>query len=100
MRVLGLAFFLCASCLSAGELENLRSGHPRVLLTDHGRWAELQKRSKTDAALSSMLKAMIAEAEVILEEEPAKREKIGRRLLSTSRSVLRRVSLSSAALAF
>lgn len=80
-----LAFFaILISC------QNKTSEHPRILLLE-GQEQVVKEQINSNETWTKMHKAILAESENILQEEPQERIQIGRRLLSVSREYLRRV---------
>jgi hypothetical protein len=75
-------------------LANLKLTHPRLIATETA-FETLKSRRLTDAILDAFLKRGEIEARAILNVPPLEYEKIGRRLLTVSRTVLRRVILLS-----
>ena len=72
----------------------LKPTHPRLLVGD-GTWAQLKARRAADAGLDAFLERQEVEARALLPVEPIAYKMTGRRLLSVSRTVLRRVMLLS-----
>ena len=108
-----LAIFLCATALTFSQpncanaappiaatsaqndiLKTLKPTHPRLLITDDS-WAQIKARRADDAGLDAFLKRQELEARALLPVAPVTYQKTGRRLLSVSRTVLRRVMLLS-----
>ena len=75
-------------------LATLKPTHPRLLVGDAS-WAQIKARRATDGALDAFLKRQEIEARALLPVEPIAYKMTGRRLLSISRIVLRRVMLLS-----
>ena len=73
-------------------LATLRPTHPRLLALPDS-WAHIQTQRAGDAALDAFLTRQQTEARALVAVEPAAYHKEGRRLLSVSRTVLRRVLL-------
>jgi hypothetical protein len=73
-------------------LATLRKGHPRLLATPET-WDAVRKRRAADPRLDAFLKRGEAEARALLGAPPVTYQKTGRRLLTVSRTVLRRVLL-------
>lgn len=73
-------------------LASLRREHPR-LIASTGTWQDLKKRRGEDALLDGYLKRSEREARALLNAPPVIYQKQGRRLLSVSRTALRRVLL-------
>jgi len=72
------------------ENNNNKTGHPRILLLD-GEETQIKELIATDATWKKMHDAIIEECNVIITKPELERVMIGRRLLSTSRELLRRV---------
>ncbi len=100
-----LVALLCVSMASSGAaapvpeepsklLATLKPSHPRLLVSS-STWEQLQARRRQDAALDAFLKRGEVEARALLDAPPVVYKKEGRRLLSVSRTVLRRVVLLS-----
>ncbi len=70
-------------------LANLRSGHPRLLVTAND-WERIRKRVKSDAVFARVHATLLEEARELLSTPPLERTIVGRRLLGVSRSLLRR----------
>ncbi len=75
-------------------LKTLKPTHPRLLITDDS-WAQLKAQRAQDAQLDAFLTRQESEARALLPVAPVTYQKIGRRLLTVSRTVLRRVMLLS-----
>lgn len=73
--------------------------HPRLFMTD-AEVAQIKAGLKSQPALESYYRAMLAKADGLLDQSPVKRVKTGRRLLSVSRRCLDRVIHLSAAWRF
>jgi hypothetical protein len=73
------------------SLSALKSGHPRLMLTNE-RIAELKKLQSTDPVLDKYIKAVIASANSIVTRAPLTRTLIGPRLLDVSRELLNRTT--------
>lgn len=71
-------------------VESCSPNHPR-LLVKAGELAELRQTVAKDSFRAQLAKVVIARAEQILDEPPATREVIGRRLLRTSRRCVSRI---------
>ena len=72
--------------------ENLRAAHPRLGLTPEIE-ADIRSRLETDPVLQNVFQAMKLNVDRILDEPLLTREKVGRRLLSTSRKMLWRMNI-------
>lgn len=66
--------------------------HPRLIAASAD-WKRLAERRKSDAELDSLCAALIADAELTLEQAPLERRLVGRRLLNVSREFIRRTLL-------
>ena len=65
--------------------------HPRLFVTDDA-LAKLKEKVAADAQLSALFACIKTDADALLNQEPLKREKIGKRLLGVSRGCLQRIS--------
>ncbi len=72
--------------------ENLRPDHPRLGLTPQ-READIRSRLETDPVLQNVFQALKLDAEEILGDPLLTRKQVGRRLLSVSREMLRRINV-------
>jgi len=72
-------------------LEQVSASHPRLFFTD-AETAGLKAKIEGDPLLSSAYGHLTAAADALMDREPVKREKEGKRLLSVSRTCLQRVS--------
>ncbi len=72
------------------DVENIKTGHPRILLLE-GEEAQIKEMISSDAKWKKMHDAIIKECNVIITKPELERVMIGRRLLGTSRELLRRV---------
>ena len=72
------------------DVENIKTGHPRILLTE-GEEAQIKEMISSDAKWKKMHDAIIKECNAIITKPELERVMIGRRLLGTSRELLRRV---------
>lgn len=72
------------------ENNDNKSGHPRILLLE-GEETQIKELIASDATWKKMHDAIIEECNVIIAKPELERVMIGRRLLSTSRELLRRV---------
>ena len=70
------------------------SPHPRLFLSDRQLPEVMEKIKKTEN-LSVLHKEAIQQADKLLKEEPLRRKKTGRRLLSVSRAALKRIMILS-----
>ncbi|HEY0074277.1 MAG TPA: heparinase II/III family protein [Abditibacteriaceae bacterium] len=91
------ALALTPEVLRAAEKENdilasLSREHPRLIATSNT-WQDLKKRRADDALLDGYLKRSEQEARALLNAPAVTYQKQGRRLLSVSRTALRRVLL-------
>lgn len=75
----------------AERLAQAPPAHPRLFLKA-GAAADLKAKIEGDALLSGVFQHLMAAADALLEAEPVKRIKEGKRLLGVSRTVLQRVS--------
>lgn len=75
-------------------LKTLKPTHPRLLIADDS-WMKIKIRRAQDAQLDAVLKQQEIEARALMPVAPAIYKKTGRRLLTVSRTVLRRVLLLS-----
>jgi hypothetical protein len=73
-------------------LASLRREHPRLIASSNT-WQDLKKRRGADALLDGYLQRSEREARALLNAPPVTYQKTGRRLLSISRTALRRVLL-------
>jgi hypothetical protein len=73
---------------------NIKPQHPRLLVTD-STWPDLRARRVQSPTLDRLLRVIENDARAILERPPQTRVMEGRRLLHTSREVLRRLLLLS-----
>ncbi|HLP09247.1 MAG TPA: heparinase II/III family protein [Opitutaceae bacterium] len=71
-------------------LANLRSGHPRLLVTGNTWWEPFNQARATYPEYEAFLAANEAAARLILDEPVVERRLTGRRLLHVSRTVLER----------
>lgn len=93
------SLFLLSAGLQAGDLppgpepilKTLKTGHPRLILTDE-RVAEIRKVTATDPLAASYLQDLKATGESILEQKPVERVLIGPRLLDKSRTAFSRIT--------
>ena len=72
--------------------KNLRKSSPRIVLTP-ALEKQLKKKLKTDPVVQNMYEAIRLNAEQILTEPLLERKMVGRRLLATSREMLRRANV-------
>lgn len=72
------------------DVEYIKTGHPRILLLE-GEEAQIKEMISSDAKWKKMHDAIIKECNVIITKPELERVMIGRRLLGTSRELLRRV---------
>lgn len=72
------------------DVENIKTGHPRILLLE-GEEAQIKEMISSDAKWKKMHDAIIKECNAIITKPELERVMIGRRLLGTSRELLRRV---------
>ena len=72
------------------EVENNKTGHPRIMLLE-GEEAQIKELIAGDATWKKMHDAIIGECNVIITKPELERVMTGRRLLGTSRELLRRV---------
>lgn len=80
----------------AARLDKVEHVHPRLFF-DTSEEAALKAKIESDPLLQRAFAYIVADAEGLLEAEPVKREKVGKRLLGVSRTCLQRVmSLSFA----
>lgn len=95
---------LCLSCLAGllnitmlasaapNALQNLRPGHPRVLVTAED-FAALSVRRTHDATLDALLIQIEQHAERLIDQPLLEREQIGRRILRISRKAVERITV-------
>ena len=95
-KVLGLSILLWIS-FSCNREENgpayidpSEAGHPRILLLE-GEEEQIRDLIDTDETWKNVHLAILEESNKMLGKTPLEREMIGRRLLSTSRELLRRI---------
>lgn len=72
------------------DVEYIKTGHPRILLLE-GEEAQIKEMISSDAKWKKMHDAIIKECNAIITKPELERVMIGRRLLGTSRELLRRV---------
>lgn len=72
------------------DVEYIKTGHPRILLLEEEE-AQIKEMISSDAKWKKMHDAIIKECNVIITKPELERVMIGRRLLGTSRELLRRV---------
>lgn len=72
------------------DVENNKTGHPRIMLLE-GEEAQIKELIAGDATWKKMHDAIIGECNVIITKPELERVMTGRRLLGTSRELLRRV---------
>src|SRR5690606_33811124 len=72
--------------------KNLKRSQPRLVL-NRDLEKQLRLRLKTDPVVQNHYRAIQRDAEAIRKEPPLERKQIGRRLLSVSREMLRRVNM-------
>lgn len=74
----------------AWVVANLKPSHPRLLVTEDT-WDRIASRRAEDRGLDALVSGMEADAAALLDLEPVRYEKIGRRLLAVSREALWRI---------
>jgi len=74
----------------AERIENVAPVHPRLFFTESEE-TEIRERFESDPLLQAVFTYIRASSDILLEQPPLEREKIGRRLLSVSRYCLQRV---------
>ncbi len=90
VTLLSMAFSVDGQTVPGDFLSDLRSGHPRLLLTQE-RLSQLKNQAESDALLRRYVEDVIHAADEYLSASPLEYEKIGPRLLHVSRACLRRI---------
>jgi Heparinase II/III-like protein. len=86
---ISFSFISCSNDKAPVEVGS-KNGHPRILLLE-GEEKQIKDLIASDATWKKMHDAIIAECNVIITEAELQRVMVGRRLLGTSRELLRRV---------
>jgi hypothetical protein len=81
---------LLTSCSRANRTENLLATHPRIMLLE-GEEDLIRQSIEANPVWERMHEAILAASDRMIETELLERNMVGRRLLGTSREVLRRV---------
>ena len=81
---------LLVSCSGVNQNENLLAVHPRIMLLE-GEEDLIRQSVEANPVWEKMNKAILAASDRMIETEVLERNMVGRRLLGTSREVLRRV---------
>ena len=90
LLILSLNIIFSCDEQQSSDIELNISEHPRILLLE-GEEQQITNLIESDQTWETMHQAIIEESEKILSTPTRKREMVGRRLLGTSREVLRRV---------
>lgn len=95
--VLLISSFTAVGCGGEVSLEQVKkvldrpaAGHPRLFVSD-AQLGEIKKKINASENLKTLHKQIISQADGLLDEKPVIRKKIGRRLLSVSRTALERI---------
>jgi Heparinase II/III-like protein len=75
----------------AARLKQVPPSHPRMFFTD-AETGGVKAKIDGDALLLAAYGHLVAQADALMDAEPVKREKVGKRLLGVSRTCLQRVS--------